>query len=255
MDRNALKLQFALDKSPDWVCPTCKKGVLRIKKDTFFKEEDSLSRDHSHEAWDPDWITYVYSCLLVCTNDQCKEIVSNVGVGSVVHHIYEGCRGEPMEAYTDFFRPKFFEPPLALINIPDKCPESVSGPLAESFRLFFSVPSAASNNVRIAIEELLTDLKVRKTTLVRGKRRLITLHQRIDLLPTKHANLKDLILAIKWLGNAGSHGNSGNDAITMDDVMDSYELTEHILHEIYAPKTKKLAALAKKVNKKKGPAK
>ena len=37
--------------------------------------------------------------------------------------------------------------------------------------------------------------------------------------------------------------------------MDAYELTEHILQEIYEPKLKKLKDIAKKVNKKKGPAK
>jgi len=61
-----------------------------------------------------------------------------------------------------------------------------------------------------------------------------------------------MILAIKWLGNAGSHGHA---EVTMDDVMDAYELTEHILEEIYEPKLKKLKAIAKKVNKKKGPVK
>jgi hypothetical protein len=37
--------------------------------------------------------------------------------------------------------------------------------------------------------------------------------------------------------------------------MDSYEFIEHILQEIYAAKASKLKALAKKVNKKKGPVK
>ncbi|MGB3133805.1 MAG: DUF4145 domain-containing protein, partial [Candidatus Macondimonas sp.] len=85
------------------------------------------------------------------------------------------------------------------------------------------------------------------------KRRFISLHQRIALLPPKYAHLKDLILAIKWLGNAGSH--DGGSEVTLDDVMDSYELTEHILQEVYAPKLEKLQKIAKNVNKKKGPAK
>jgi len=58
-----------------------------------------------------------------------------------------------------------------------------------------------------------------------------------------------MLIAIKWLENAGIHGHG---EVTMDDVMDAYELTEHILEEIYEPKIKKLKAIAKKVNKKKG---
>jgi hypothetical protein len=128
----------------------------------------------------------------------------------------------------------------------------VSTPLNESFKLFFSSPSAASNNVRIAIEELLTELKVKRFNVSKGRRLFINLHQRIESLPAKYAQFKDMILAIKWLGNAGSHGHS---EVTIDDAMDAYELTEHILKEIYEPKAKKLKALAKKVNKKKGPSK
>lgn len=61
-----------------------------------------------------------------------------------------------------------------------------------------------------------------------------------------------MILAIKWLGNAGSHSRS---KISFDDVLDAYEFLEHILQEVYVQKTKKLKARAKEVNKKKGPAK
>jgi len=232
-----------------------REGSASHKEKYFFKEEVRKSRNHSHEAWEPEWIEYVYSCLFVCTNDQCKEVVSCSGIGSVDAIMYEDENGELNQDYDDSFRPRFFEPHLVLIDIPEKCPKSVAAPLKESFRLFFAVPSAASNNVRIAIEKLLTELKVKRFNRVQGKLRFISLHQRVDLLPPKYANLKDLILAIKWLGNAGSHGNNGKDAISMDDVMDSYELMEHILGEIYAPKTKKLVSLAKKVNKKKGPVK
>lgn len=68
-----------------------------------------------------------------------------------------------------------------------------------------------------------------------------------------YAQLKDLILAIQWRGNAGSHDGAAE--ASLDDVMDSYEFTEHFLQEIYAAKASKLKALAKKVNKKKGPVK
>lgn len=98
----------------------------------------------------------------------------------------------------------------------------------------------------------MTDLKVKRFEIVKHKQRSISLHRRIQLLPPKYAHLKEMILAIKWLGNAGSHST---ETITRDDVLDSYELTEHILQEVYSSKKKKLVALAKHVNKKKGPTK
>ncbi|AVS86278.1 DUF4145 domain-containing protein [Paracidovorax avenae] len=253
MDRRALKFPFTLSSAPDWTCPRCEKAPLRIKTETFSKEEQYDSRDHSHEAWEPDWIQYVYSCLLICSNDQCKEVVASSGTGTVDWNIYEDEDGIPDQIYEDHFRPKFFQPHLKLFPFPKGCPDSVTKPLEDSFSLFFSAPHAASNNVRISIESLLTDLKIRRFNLINGKRRFISLHQRIALLPPKYSHLKDLILAIKWLGNAGSHDNGTE--VTLDDVMDSYELTEHILQEVYAPKLANLQKIAKKVNKKKGPAK
>lgn len=253
MDRRTLKFPFTLDSAPDWICPSCGIAPLRIKKETFVKEERRDSRDHSHEAWEPEWIEYVYSCLLICSNDQCKEVVASSGTGAVDWSVYEDEHGFPDQVYEDHFRPKFFQPHLKLFQFPKDCPESVTKPLEDSFSLFFAAPHAASNNVRIAIESLLTELKIRRFNLIGGKRRFISLHQRIGLLPAKYAHLKELILAIKWLGNAGSH--DGGAEVTLDDVMDSYELTEHILQEVYAPKLAKLHKLAKKVNKKKGPAK
>ena len=63
--------------------------------------------------------------------------------------------------------------------------------------------------------------------------------------------LENILYALKWLGNAGSHANS---EISVDDVFDAYEFMNHILNEIYEPK-QKLEKLAKEIRKKKGPVK
>jgi hypothetical protein len=59
-----------------------------------------------------------------------------------------------------------------------------------------------------------------------------------------------MLFAVKWLGNAGSHDGEEANA---GDVRTTYDLLEHALSEIYEAKGKKLKAVAKKVNKKKGP--
>lgn len=189
--------------------------------------------------------------MLECSNNQCNEVVSSSGTGSVGNIEFVDDYGQLAQTYDEYFLPTSFEPFLNLIAIPGECRASVAIPLEESFKLFFSSSSAASNCVRIAIEELMTDLKVRRFVVIKGKRKPVSLHQRINLLPPKYGHLKEMIRAIKWLGNAGSHSTLN---ITPDDVLDAYDLTEHILQEIYEPKVKKLSALAKKVNKKKGPA-
>jgi len=250
MDRKILKRPFTKERAPDWICPKCHKGVLRIKPETFHSEELAHSRDHSHDMCEPEWIEYVYSCLLYCTNDNCKEVVASAGTGSVDWSVGEDEHGNPEQVYEDYFSPKHFEPALKIITIPEECPEEVAEPIDESFGLVFSSPSSAANSIRVAVEQLLTDLKVKRFNMANGKRRFISLHQRIKLVPQKHEEIRDLILAIKWLGNAGSHSRS---AISFDDVMDAYEFLDHILQEVYVQKAKKLKAKAKVVNKKKGP--
>ncbi len=251
MDRKLYKVPFTRERSPDWLCPHCGKGVLRFIDGTFRHEERRHSREaRDHDAWDPDWIEYSYSGMLRCSNDQCKECVANTGIGGVDIDVVFGSDGEPEQTWADFFRPKYFEPPLAIIHLPEECPGSVTEPLEESFRLFFCSPASASNNVRIALEALLTELGIKRFVVKNGKRQFLNLHSRIGLLPAKYADLRDLLFAIKWLGNAGSHADS---VVTLDDVMDAYELVDHVLQELYAQRSKKAKDLAKLVNKKKGP--
>lgn len=70
--------------------------------------------------------------------------------------------------------------------------------MEESFKLFFASPPAALNNVRASFEELLTSLKVKRFEKKGQRLRFISLHRRIELLPTKYAEQAKLLLAIKW---------------------------------------------------------
>lgn len=250
MDRQLLKAHFTEKSPPDWICPSCRKSVLRIKPGSFQKEETKSSREaHDHEAWDPEWVRYTYSCLLVCSNDSCKEVVASAGRGSVDYDVTFDRNGEPDYEYADFFQPLFFHPFLNLFDIPANCPALVQEELEASFGLFFSSPSAALNAARSAVEALVTHLGVKRFQIQNSKRRPISLHSRINLLTAQHAHIKELLLAIKWLGNAGSHPGA---ATSTDDVLDAYELIEHVLIELFVGKSKAMKALAKKVNKRKG---
>jgi len=256
MDRKVFKQQFTLKHTPDWECPTCSKGTLKVIPKSFHHHEIKSSRFHDYEHWDPEYIEYVYSTLLECTNPACKETVASSGVGTVGQYYAYDEHGDPEVEYSDFFKPRCFEPPLKVLSSPQETPPSVVLLLEESFRLLFSSPSAALNQVRIATEQLLTELGVKRFD-VRGKKRYaLSLHARIALLPAKYAAFTDMIFAIKWLGNAGSHAPGENDEITMDDVLDAYEFLDHVLKELYLPKRiEALKKKAKAVNKKRGPVK
>ncbi len=253
MDRTSFHLPFTEQHVPKWPCPTCGVGHLALAPKTLAHKEtpDSL-REHEHEAWEPDWIRYVFSCLFECTNADCKDIFACCGEGKVDFFEYEDEEHGWAQSSDDRFTPKYFNPSLVLMDIPKNCPPEATAHLTESFALFFADPGAALNCTRAAVEAVLTNLGIKRFLLSKGKRRPINLHQRIQLLPPKYDDVKEMLLAVKWLGNAGSHDGDKPNA---GDVRTTYDLLEHALSEIYEAKGKKLKAIAKKVNKKKGPLK
>ena len=249
MDRRLYTGYFREDCLPDWHCPSCGKGLLGVQAGTFFASYSSeMSK---HEAFEPCWIEYRYACLLECSNGSCKDIVSSSGDGKL-RECYEGERetGEPIVNHLRFFSPKYFQPHLQLIHLPEDVPCDVLDLLNESFMLFFSSPGAAANSVRASVEVLLTNLKVKRYDVRNRRRSPISLHRRIDLLAPRYDDLKDLLKAVKWLGNSGSHAGG---CLSPDDVLDAYEMMEEILHVLYDGRKKKVKTLAKKINKRKGP--
>lgn len=251
MDRQLLKLPFRKGSPPAWRCPSCNAGILNITDGTFYEEELSQSRrDRDHDAWEPEWVQLIYSCMLRCSNTTCQEAASSVGSGSYVAEGGYDSEGRLAENWIAYYEPEFFVPHLKMFAVPANTPADVASAMHESFRLFFCNPSSASNHVRIALELMLNDMKVKRYSTNKGGRKPISLHHRIQLLPQKHDKIKDLCVAAKWLGNAGSHSNG---QFTRDDVLDAYEIVQTVLTALYDPKDKSTRDLAKRVNKKKGP--
>lgn len=251
MDRTVFKLPFTNKGSTKFQCPTCSKGFLNVSEESFSFKETKGSRDmHEHPEWGPDYYEVVYSGLLDCSNTACKEVVSSSGYGWDEEEYCHDEQGLPDREYVTYFRPVMFYPHLKPFPFPKDTPENVVLEIEKSFSLIFSDPPSSANHIRVALEHLLTHLKIKRFTTNNGRRHFLTLHKRIELLPVKYEGIKDIFLAVKWLGNAGSHSNH---TVTLDDVLDSYELTIELLDEIFSKKRKKAQSLAKKINKNKGP--
>ena len=102
-DRRLYKLPFSKNRIPEWMCPTCEKGVLKIFKDSLITKETRASeKANSHPGWDPEWIDYVYSCVLECANLNCKEHVATSGSGGVRVDLTYDERGYPDAEYYDY---------------------------------------------------------------------------------------------------------------------------------------------------------
>ncbi|GKW27521.1 hypothetical protein PEC331060_06990 [Pectobacterium carotovorum subsp. carotovorum] len=73
-----------------------------------------------------------------------------------------------------------------------------------------------------------------------------SLHGRIEALPERFNEHKAALMAIKWLGNAGSHAL---DRVNPFDIDQAYRIIEFVLSKLYAGSTKSIKQLAADLDK------
>jgi len=251
IDRKLYQGYFTKEDMSKWQCPTCNSSALKVVEEQFIEKYNSATEINYHEDWfdAPEMIVYTFTALLSCTNPQCKEVVACSGVGCVKEEYYS-YYGRDKRKYTKYYKPYFFYPALNIFQIPEKTPENVKESIRSSFSLIFTNPPSAANQIRIALECLLTALGIKRFNIKPGqKRKRLNLHQRIELLPDKYQEVKNICLAIKWLGNSGSHCDED---MKFDDVFNSYYMLSFLLDEIYDNRHHHVKKLAKTINTKKG---
>lgn len=221
--------QFAGEVSEyDWPtisCPTCKIGSVPYSKVDMFEDPTSASwRDH--DSWDPDMIFGSFMGALKCTNPHCCQAVLVTGTYTVVHN-----NGEPEYGdYGELYRLKSFDPPLALADVPSSAPPSVKDAVAASARIVWLDPSSAANRLRTAVERVLDDKRVKKTRINNGGTRVrMTTHARIEQFRLKDQLAGDAMMAVKWIGNEGTHESE----LTIQDVLDGATVLQLALKVVY----------------------
>jgi hypothetical protein len=182
---------------------------------------------------------------------ECKEPVGVSGRYKVTEAIDESVReGEPALYYFKEFRPEFFTESPQIFRLPSVAPAGVLEDLTASFRLFWGDTEACGNRIRSAVENLLNDQGVRRTNQGKGGKRIrLSLHSRIVEFRNRQRELGNALMAVKWIGNAGSHTQS----LTRDDLLDGYNLLDHVLEELYVNRRKQIAKLSREINRRKRP--
>ncbi|WP_299025175.1 DUF4145 domain-containing protein [uncultured Sulfitobacter sp.] len=226
-----------------YICPECKDGQLVPLKDSFEFEEPKYSKQaHGLEEWDPDWIDYRFIFKSVCNNEACGEVAIATGSGSVDQR-YDS---EHEAEYYERFQIQSFFPAPYLIEIPEATPLEVRELIEKSFTLFWPDLGAASNALRASLEVLLDKLKLPRTMIdKKDKEQRLSLHRRLEIWGEKEKEHADLCLALKEVGNLGSHG---------DDVQPKHyagvlKIFSHVLFQLFennAEEMKKLAASIQK---------
>jgi hypothetical protein len=138
-----------------------------------------------------------------------------------VTHEYEE---DGQDSYYETCTPTYFNPALPMLRLPRGCTGTIASELTKAWAVYWSDPGACVNHLRTSIERLMDHLGIPKSTL----------HKSIEAYRQKEPDLSDSLMAIKWLGNSGSHGDA---ALTNEDVLDALPLLEHVLGEVFEMRT------------------
>jgi len=244
LDDDLFTLHFHSDNIPVWPCPKCGAQALSCEEDQF-KKQYKEPIDTSQLEFDPDWIEYIFSIHLKCSNSSCGCRVVCVGTGDVSQEYLNDGSGD--WDWFDNFQVKYFEPSLKIFIPPKDTPEWVKKALVTSFSTFFSSPGLSLSALRSALEVLLGEMEV---AAVDANGKFLSLVRRINSLSEESRKIIEPANAIRWLGNDGTHG--GGFRVRKSDVLDGYRIFEHILIELYPEKRASIDALVARINDAKG---
>jgi Domain of unknown function (DUF4145) len=252
IDKRLYERFYELGYLPDWTCSQCKSGKLVSPEKGIKTFEYKSSKDeHENDGWEPEWIRGNFVGILNCSNSKCK-CTTVISGGMFVEQAVVSMDEPPyhtMEA-TEHIVPNYFNPPLEIIPIHDYYKPQIIDCLKESFKVFWNDSSGCANKIRITVEAIMNEQKIAKTTKnKKGERVQIKLHQRLEIFEKSNPDVAELLFAIKWIGNEGSHDLEG---LERNDIITAYEILHQALERLYNDHPVKVLKMAKRINKNRG---
>jgi hypothetical protein len=241
VDRAKWKVGYYRDSFVGWACARCGGRIALREEKPNDPETAESSEAREHGAWDPDWVHGRFAAKLTCGD--CGDPAFVTGRWQV-DEFWDDDEGAVLLTR---YVPEYIVPAPRLITIPEAVPSSVTDELNRAFALFWLDTDACANRIRSAVERLMDEQKVPKVPSRTNRRVRLSLHQRVEQFRQRNAETADLLMAAKWIGNAGSHGREP----LREDLFDAFDVVEAALASLYAPST--AAKIAKQINRKKKP--
>ncbi|MFD9055245.1 MULTISPECIES: DUF4145 domain-containing protein [Streptomyces] len=248
------KLAGPFNEWPRLLCPQCEEITLepRIEKFESFASlelrETAASTDPDAEETDPFGFFYGE---LQCPRLPCGNRHIVVGEWSLEWGP-ASIKGSEDDPYLVGYSVRHILPELPLIGSSQEVPEDLKALISSASRVLLSDPNAAANRIRSAIECLLSHKRVKKFGVDRrGRRVRLSTHQRIELFKQVNEPASVQLMAMKWIGNAGSHEA---EAIPLDHALNGIEHFARALELVYDPRERELQRRAEKIIKAKGKA-
>jgi hypothetical protein len=127
--------------------------------------------------------------------------------------------------YGEEFQLNYAHPSLQIIQTPPGTPPELDNAILSSFDLFWLDRASAASRIRTAVERLLDHLGIPAKTERGG---FLTLDKRVDIFSMTDPAIAQHLMAMKWLGNVGTHSVNVNAA----DILDAYMVLEYVLAEV-----------------------
>lgn len=209
-------------------CPTCNAGHIRFSEPDA-TEAYSSTELREHPGWDPDWISGTFSVNGQCENPGCQQIVHGTG-DFYVSHSKEREEEYPNFAYSSFYTVSHLHPPILLMTVPQSAPEQVRDGVIRASRVLFADPGLAATAMRATVERFLTSQGIPATD---EKGTFQSAHRRIQKwlkADSKRERIADMLDAVKWLGNVGTHEDSD---LTSIEVLDGATVLDEAFHRLF----------------------
>ncbi|MDP8269738.1 MAG: DUF4145 domain-containing protein [Candidatus Tenebribacter davisii] len=231
-----------------WDCPYCQKGRLLLN------EKEVITIDLAHTL--PKGLIgshdeYIYLRILGSLKcDYCDQSIEFISYLEKTTNVYQIGKNDYVEEKNEFYYPSFFEPALHPIKLNKYLPEEIRKEIIKSFSLLWVDEKACANKIRSILELIMNQQRIRKGFRTRnGNWKKYNLHQRIVLFANKKKDISEYIMALKHIGNAGSHGSKLN----RDIILEAYEFLEYVLNNLYDKKYEILRKKMIQINKRKKP--
>ncbi|WP_155058463.1 DUF4145 domain-containing protein [Streptomyces blattellae] len=239
------KLAGPFSEWPALLCPLCSQITLEPEINEFESATSAAARNT--DDWDPTDASGFFYGELKCPRTPCGN--RYVVAGSWTYDWGPAnVSGSEEDPYLVAYKVKHILPELPLIELPDGAPAGLQPMISAASASLLSDPSASANRIRSAIDCILDHKGVRKFPQGNRKKRLTT-HARIELFRDKNPSAADQLMAMKWIGNVGSHES---EVMPLAWVLDGIEHFAKAVEIVYDTKEKELMRRAAIINKKGG---
>lgn len=234
---------FDHNNPSNYPCPICDVGILTLQNKIIHITPYGTDMEYYNYY---NGIDHVFSGILICKNAECKEVITISG--SCLKDIAVGEElpdGGYEERRISTYFPKFFYPNIKIFPIPKTIPDKVKEQINFAFSHYFNDLSSSANRIRNAIELILDDLKAPKSRKTKsGKKQIFkTLHSRIEHYSKRNVKLSKLLLALKIIGNEGSHIGK----VENEDILNAFEILEMLLEFTYSKQHQRILKMASEI--------